>query len=367
MVSETSNRRSKRRQAHESHVRSSSGHHAWTPGPTHYYGPNIHSWSYAPAPPLVQPGYPGNYPPWVSPYPPGPLPGPPPTPPPGPFTPGYPPACYPHAASYQPPRRTSFPMAPGYYPPPPNPMAPEYYPPPPYPIPPRRASTHPSMPSASSTRPRKPTTNVGLEERPENATFRDQEELYRRLVSIFRPMVGVVARAVQTGLSLGDQPKVKFELYPLRLSQSKGKPVFELHSATLGPIFQVTLPSPGATEKQLEDVCDALRDQFARSENPWHRQAGYMFRISRRGLERGERRARRRYWTAPSCLYGMSAPGQRYVAQFVTLALEEIREFKHDYRDESDDDQTDLIDDMWADVREKCSSGFMEDDPYLSM
>ncbi|KAI1107002.1 hypothetical protein F4804DRAFT_299028 [Jackrogersella minutella] len=85
--------------------------------------------------------------------------------------------------------------------------------------------------------------------------------------------------------------------------------------------------------------------------NAWYRQAGFVFRISRRS----QMHPRRRFWVPPSCVYKFSRTHQWYRALFIEPAIENVEELvsRHDYGDVTEDDQSALVDDMWEDVRER--------------
>ncbi|KAI0111939.1 hypothetical protein F4814DRAFT_460938 [Daldinia grandis] len=197
-----------------------------------------------------------------------------------------------------------------------------------------------------------PTAPVDLSERPETVSFWTERELSQRMSDIFRPLVGVVGRITREELRLGEQPKVKFDMYPVRADTLTGAPLIAPQSSSRAPMFQITLPMPGATRGHLEDVRNALHDEFATHPNAWHRQAGLVFRIPRR-LRAGAYAGAQRSWVPPSCVYRYSRSRQCYVAQYLSPALEDVRKldaaFVHG--DDSDDDQDALVNEMWSDVR----------------
>ncbi|KAF3067476.1 hypothetical protein GL218_08658 [Daldinia childiae] len=205
-----------------------------------------------------------------------------------------------------------------------------------------------------SRRHTEPMAQVNLDERPETLSFWTEQELYQRMTDTFRPLVGIIGRIVQEQLHLQEQPKVKFDMYPVRADDVTGMPLIVPHSMSRGPMFQITLPAPGGTRAELERVRDALIDEFATHPNAWHRQAGFVFRISRR-FRVGACAAAKRSWVPPSCVYRYSRTERRYVAQYLSPILEDIREldaaFVHG--DDSDDDQDALVNDMWRDVRRR--------------
>lgn len=114
-------------------------------------------------------------------------------------------------------------------------------------------------------------------------------------------------------------------------------------------MFQITVPSAAITDlDSLQRVVDELKDEFAVSPNAWYRHAGFMFRT-----RRNTRARRRRYWAPPSIVYRFDRTLQEYVVRYVEPALEDIREVigADGFGDETEDDQSDLVNDMWDDVR----------------
>lgn len=199
-----------------------------------------------------------------------------------------------------------------------------------------------------------PMAPVNLDVRPETMSFWTEQELYQWMANIFRPLVGIVGRIVREQLYLQEQPKVKFDMYPVRADDVTGVPMMVPQSMSRAPMFQITLPAPGGTRADLKKVRDALIDEFATHPNAWHRQAGFVFRIPRQ-LRVGASAAARRSWVPPSCVYRYSRTARRYVAQYLTPILEDLREldaaFVHG--DDSDDDQDALVNEMWRDVRSR--------------
>ncbi|KAI1660825.1 hypothetical protein F4813DRAFT_348458 [Daldinia decipiens] len=207
-----------------------------------------------------------------------------------------------------------------------------------------------------------PMAPVNLDERPETVSFWTEQELYQRMADIFRPLVGIVGRIVREQLYLQEQPKVKFDMYPVRADDVTGVPLMVPHSMSRGPMFQITLPAPGGTRADLKKVRDALKNEFAVHANAWHRQAGFVFRISRRHRV-GACAAAKRSWVPPSCVYRYSRTERCYVAQYLSPILEDLQEldaaFVHG--DDSDDDQDALVNDMWRDVRSRSYFGYYQD------
>ncbi|KAI8957232.1 hypothetical protein F5Y11DRAFT_364052 [Daldinia sp. FL1419] len=196
------------------------------------------------------------------------------------------------------------------------------------------------------------TASVNLNERPENASFINEHELNRWMTGAFRPLVGVVGRIVQEELELREQPKVKFQMYPVKADSTTGEPEMAPHSTSRAPMFQVTLPAPGRSRADLQKVRDVLFDELAMHTNAWHRQAGLVFRISRRHRVGSSAHAKR-YWVPPSCVYRFSRGEQCYVANPLSPALDDVRRLDASFThgDDSDDDQDVLVEDMWRDVR----------------
>ncbi|KAI1470422.1 uncharacterized protein F4812DRAFT_456430 [Daldinia caldariorum] len=200
-----------------------------------------------------------------------------------------------------------------------------------------------------------PTAQPNLNERPDDMYFWTEQDLIRWMSDIYRPLAGVIGRIVQKELRLGEQPKVKFELYPVRVDDYTGEPDMVPQTMSRGPIYQITLPAAsGRTVADLERVRDALRDELGVQPNPWHKMVGFVFRISRRGRA-GEHAAAKRSWVPPTCVYRFSRTQRCYVARHVTPALDGIKELENtfDHGDDSDDDQDDLVNEMWSDVRRR--------------
>ncbi|KAI1412158.1 hypothetical protein F5Y13DRAFT_190517 [Hypoxylon sp. FL1857] len=194
---------------------------------------------------------------------------------------------------------------------------------------------------------------VNLRERPENVVFPSQHELYARMVSTFRPLVGIVGRIIKDELRLRERPRVKFDMYPVRTNERAQDPVVDPQSSSRAPVFQITLPSSRVTPDQLQEASDYLKDHLVTAyPNAWYRQAGYVFRFSRRAWTE-DRRSRRTFWVPPTCIWRFSRSRQCYLARFIELAIEDVEELavEEDFRDESDSDQSALFNDMWADVR----------------
>ncbi|KAI1456011.1 hypothetical protein F4805DRAFT_434341 [Annulohypoxylon moriforme] len=202
-------------------------------------------------------------------------------------------------------------------------------------------------------------TPISLDERPETQFFRNEPELRFRLTPLFRPMVGVVGRTVQDQLSLPEQPQVKFDFYPVQVDERGRNPLIRWRTLSRAPVYCITLPHARNSESRLQEVADALKDTLMNYANPWYRQAGYVFRISRSApLAQGQTR-RRRLWVPPLCVYKYSRSREVYEALFVEVSeerLEEVDSF-HDYGDTSEDDQGALVDEMWAEVRARSAFG----------
>ncbi|KAI1476366.1 hypothetical protein F4774DRAFT_428105 [Daldinia eschscholtzii] len=193
-----------------------------------------------------------------------------------------------------------------------------------------------------------------LNERPEHTYFWTERDLFHWMSRIYRPLAGVVGRIVQEELHLHEQPKVKFEMYPVRVDEYTGAPSMVPQSMSRGPMYQITLPAPGGTTADLEKARDALKDEFGVQPNAWHRLAGFVFRISRRDRA-GACASAKRSWVPPQCVYRFSRTQRCYVAQRVVPALDDIRELDNtfDHGDDSDDDQEALVSEMWSDVRSR--------------
>lgn len=149
------------------------------PGPFPYFGPNI------PPPPLPQgPNIPPTYNPMIGP-PPGPRP-----------QLGPPPAARPHFNPFEP-RPQRYLGGP---------------------------DTRPRDPPAYALHdPRNvPITPVDLSEHPRDVIFATEETLLQRLVSTYRPLVGVVGRVVTEKLRLRQRPGVKFDMYAVRVNAVTG-------------------------------------------------------------------------------------------------------------------------------------------------
>ncbi|KAI1089630.1 hypothetical protein F5B19DRAFT_504490 [Rostrohypoxylon terebratum] len=319
-----------------------------------------------------------------------------PPPPPG-FYWAQAPPCQPPLPPHYPPNYPSSPHRhppPLYHSPPPYHSPPHHHhphhyyplPPPPPPPPPRPPSRPPSrssprayrhlphwpptlLPLSARTNPRGTPlpinqTPIPLHSRPEHHTFLSEAELRQRLTPLYRPLVGVIGRLVQTHLSLPTQPRVKFDLYPVQVLSASASasppPSIRWRTLSRAPIYSITLPGPVApSPRHLQALSDALRDALAGYPNAWYRQAGFVFRTSRRAplLPRGRERVR--FWVPPLCVYRYSRRGGVYEALFVEVseeAVEEVDAF-HDYGDTSEDDQEALVDEMWADVRMRNSRG----------
>ncbi|KAI1386202.1 uncharacterized protein F4822DRAFT_444690 [Hypoxylon trugodes] len=217
----------------------------------------------------------------------------------------------------------------------------------------RRTPPHQLPPEPAAPRALTPILPVDLFERPEALTFRTREDLQTRLVSTFRPLVGVLGGIVKRHLNLKNQPKVKFDMYPILLNDTR--PILAKRSQTWdrGPIFQFTIPRSRMRPQTLQDVSDALKDEAYNHANPWYRQAGFVFRVSTRGGNRREGPLRRiRYWVPPATIYAFVRRAGYRAEQVVPIRedLEEL-EYRQDFGDTSEDDQDALVDDMWDSVR----------------
>ncbi|XDG09141.1 hypothetical protein ABKA04_008756 [Annulohypoxylon sp. FPYF3050] len=279
------------------------------------------------------------------------------------------------------------PPPPHGHPPPPYTPHYQYFPPPPPPRTPHRSQSrnHPRayphlphwppdfLPLSARENPRGTPlpvnrTPIQLHQRPEHQTFRSEAELRSRLTPIFRSMVGVIGRLVQNHLALPTQPRVKFDLYPVQVDASGSSPAIRWRTLSRAPIYTITLPVLGTTERQLQDVSDALKDTLAGYPNPWYRQAGYVFRISRGArLDFGDERVR--VWVPPLCVYRYSRSGGTYRALFIEVSEEMVEEVDgfHDYGDTSEDDQEQLVNEMWEDVRRSTSRGPQGSPPSMEI
>ncbi|KAI1807160.1 hypothetical protein F4811DRAFT_567029 [Daldinia bambusicola] len=220
---------------------------------------------------------------------------------------------------------------------------------------------YPQAPSSQQDTSSQPSN---LDERPEDMYFFTEQDLFRWMSDIYRPLAGVIGRIVQKELNLEERPKVKFELYPIRVDDYTEEPGIVPLTMSRGPMYQITLPVPsgsasasGGSSRSVDDlkrVRDALRDEFGVHPNAWHKLAGFVFRISRRDRA-GANAAAKRSWVPPTCVYRFSRTQRCYVARHVTPALDDIKELENTFRhgDDSDDDQDDLVNEMWSDVRRR--------------
>ncbi|KAI1142159.1 hypothetical protein F5Y05DRAFT_369943 [Hypoxylon sp. FL0543] len=198
-----------------------------------------------------------------------------------------------------------------------------------------------------------PIVPVDLRVRPENLVFRTQYELYVMMVSTFRPLAGVIGRIMKEELRLREQPRVKFDMYPIRTNGDTRDPVMDRQTASRAPMFKITIPFSHFDEAQLQEATDYLKNhlntEFA---NPWHGLAGYVFRFSRR-TRTHDVRSRSSFWVPPACVWNFSQNQQCYHAEYVELPIDEVEELEAegDFRDESDGDQSDLVNDMWEEIR----------------
>ncbi|KAI1208309.1 uncharacterized protein F4807DRAFT_430793 [Annulohypoxylon truncatum] len=167
-------------------------------------------------------------------------------------------------------------------------------------------------------------------------------------------MVGVVGRRVRDHLGLEEQPPVKFDMYPVQVDERGRSPAIRWRTLSRAPVYCVTLPRAGTNEAVLQDLADALKDTLASYPNPWYRQAGYVFRVSRSAAGQ-----RRRFWVPPLCVYKYSRSREAYRALFIEVSEERVEEVDgfHDYGDTSEDDQGALVDEMWEDVRMRNAYG----------
>ncbi|KAI1775265.1 hypothetical protein F4818DRAFT_451643 [Hypoxylon cercidicola] len=200
-----------------------------------------------------------------------------------------------------------------------------------------------------------PITPINLSERPRDVIFATEEALLQRMVSTYRPLVGVVGREVREQLGLREQPSVKFDTYAVRINPATGGVMIVPHAPGRAPIFRITLPR-GFPHRELQGAADALRGTMNTYDNPWHRHAGYVFRVSRR-VRRRRGRDHIRYWLPPSIVYRLSmGPNDRgtcYRAKIRSPAPSQIQELAHTqvYDDESGDDQEMLVNEMWRSVQ----------------
>ncbi|KAI0841029.1 hypothetical protein F5Y06DRAFT_308624 [Hypoxylon sp. FL0890] len=234
----------------------------------------------------------------------------------------------------------------------------------PHTLPPRqpRQETMPSR-TSSGRLSSIPIMPVDLRVRPENMIFRTQYELYERMVSTFRPLVGVIGRIIKEELRLHEQPRVKFDMYPIRTNGRGQDPVIDRQTSSRAPMFKITLPFWYFDMQELQEASDYLKEfLITENPNPWYPQAGYIFRFSRRARTE-DRRSRRRFWVPPACIWRFSQSQQCYRAQHIEVVIENVEELdlEEGFRDESDGDQSALFNDMWEEIRRTPYYG-----PYIS-
>lgn len=185
--------------------------------------------------------------------------------------------------------------------------------------------------------------------------------MYQRMASTFRPLVGVVGRVVASHLGLRTPPLVKLDLYPVRVNNVTQGVMILPHATSRAPVFRITLPVHGVTGQELQSVCEVLRDTMEGYDNSWYRLAGFDFRVSRRARQgQYNNSPRKRYWMEPGLVYRLNrrlryySPKQKYPAPDQVLEIGPGQW----YGDQSDDDQDELVDDMWNDVRRMRHSGY---------
>ncbi|KAI0387516.1 hypothetical protein F5Y04DRAFT_286647 [Hypomontagnella monticulosa] len=167
--------------------------------------------------------------------------------------------------------------------------------------------------------------------------------------TVYRPQVGVIANIVKNMLRLSERPHVHLGLPPVHVGASTGGEPLLMPGVTTsrGPVFQITVPprcihDPGS----LQRVVNVLKDELVANMNPWYRHAGFMFRTSR-----NTQMHRRRYWVPPSLVYCWDHAMQSYTARYVEPPRGDIREVlgADGVGDTTEDDQADLVDEMWDD------------------
>ncbi|OTB00045.1 hypothetical protein M426DRAFT_15861 [Hypoxylon sp. CI-4A] len=175
--------------------------------------------------------------------------------------------------------------------------------------------------------------------------------LQQVLITIFRPLAGVVGQNVMRVLDLQEQPSVKFHALPLRTGYSPGRFMIHGHATTYAAMFKITLTSHDTPVEDLQRACERVRAVLCHHPNYIYQEAGFVFRVSRKA-EGGPNRERVVYWSDPPVLYRPNEHRGHYCKSHIKVR-EEVCEFQSglQYADESDDDQEDLIDAMWEDVR----------------
>ncbi|KAI2624359.1 hypothetical protein GGR54DRAFT_572635 [Hypoxylon sp. NC1633] len=199
--------------------------------------------------------------------------------------------------------------------------------------------------------------NVGLCQPVETTLFRDIAEVKQHLVNVYAPLIGEVGNVAKQILNLSRQPAIKFEPFPIRINECTD--IITLHPSTTsrGPVFQITIPYERRSDigrEAAQSVCDALRSKFATFDNTWHKQAGIMFRFSRRSVDEARQFPRERWWIPPKFFYEYTSMMERYMPHHIPEASDSLTDlaYGHEYADDSDDDLDVLFSDMWKNVRE---------------
>lgn len=194
---------------------------------------------------------------------------------------------------------------------------------------------------------------MDLFEDPERVRISSEIELKQRFVSTYKPLVGVIGRIVKEQLGLDDNPRVKFDMYPVRMNEELWRPQIRPVTSSRSPVFQITLPHYDFPRNELRRACEALRATLERYHNPWYRLAGFVMRGSRH--TQPPYAVRRRHWLGPLVVYEFSYPELYYRAVILDPEQVEFRMLNPalEYGDYSDDDQEVLVDEMWRDVRRR--------------
>ncbi|KAI0161698.1 hypothetical protein GGR52DRAFT_560826 [Hypoxylon sp. FL1284] len=176
---------------------------------------------------------------------------------------------------------------------------------------------HPPYPPPAPAPPIPNKPRVNLQEHPRDVTFPTEEALNEHMVDTFRPLCKIVALVVANQLHLAHRPRVKFDMYAVRINEVTGGIKIRPFASSRAPLFRVTLPMRGISEAQIQRASDAIKETLGGYRNEWYRLAGYVFRTSRRA-SRGPRGGGRssntnrhhdvdQYWLPPGCVYKLVA------------------------------------------------------------
>ncbi|XXG99206.1 Arp complex subunit [Hypoxylon texense] len=221
------------------------------------------------------------------------------------------------------------------------------------------ADSRPPPPYSRYAPPDIPVAPVDLSDNPRHMTFETEEVLLQHMVSIYRPLVGVVGRVITEQLALRHRPAVKFDMYAVRVNSVTGGIMIEPYASSRAPIFRITLRACTFSYEDLQCAVDTLRRYMGTYDNAWYRRAGYLFRLSRRSRARGEERERDRvrYWLPPACVWNPVRRPTRggYRARIRSPAPARVQELAHtqvvcDEESGDDRDQDWLVDGMWRSV-----------------